>query len=240
MGKWRKENSTWAEKKQNCLSRPVVPDLWCLIHCLLCVCKSYEKRTRSFLPLLVKAWRLPTVLWRPSLPLLFGVLASVLIGLSDARLLRAVVTAPMSKLAAFTFHFQSPETVWPEWSYHNVLSCCPVGHRTPAWAHTLPRSALAANASSWHETVFIALHQSVLIAHINKSDGTQDINVAKVSAGIQFLCVSPRAFENGKIGKFPHCGTNKGLCNLKVHGHVYFYWHIFKLLQAENTEHASW
>lgn len=48
------------------------------------------------------------------------VLASVLIGLSDEMLLRAVVIAPMSKLAAFTFHFQSLEGVWPEWSYHNV------------------------------------------------------------------------------------------------------------------------
>lgn len=36
----------------------------------------------------------------------------------------------MSKLAAFTFHLQSQETVWPEWSYHNVLSRCRVGHLT--------------------------------------------------------------------------------------------------------------
>lgn len=36
----------------------------------------------------------------------------------------------MSKLAAFTFHLQSLETVWPEWSYHNVLSHCRVGHLT--------------------------------------------------------------------------------------------------------------
>lgn len=46
--------------------------------------------------------------------------------------------SPVSKLASFTFHFWSLERVWPEWSYHNVLSPCPVGHLTPrADTHSL-------------------------------------------------------------------------------------------------------
>lgn len=49
----------------------------------------------------------------------------------------------MSKLAAFTFHLQSLETVWPEWSYRNVLSHCRVGHLTlHAHSHTASATQL--------------------------------------------------------------------------------------------------
>lgn len=125
---------------------------WCVyLHAYCVYAKSYEERTD------VQVFSLCFVHDFPLLYSMFILLhvcppfLCLCVGVSTNRSVRwdaaeSSCHSPMSKLAAFTFHFQSQERVWPEWSYHNVLSRCPVGHLT-LHAHTLSLSH-AANATT--------------------------------------------------------------------------------------------
>lgn len=108
----------------------------CVFACLLQVCKSYDEMTH----IKVCAWSLFQSMTCHSCTV-FMVLCVCLLfvcscaGVSANRSVRWDVAesschSPMSKLAAFTFHFQSLERVWPESSHHNALSCCPVSRLT--------------------------------------------------------------------------------------------------------------
>lgn len=118
-----------------CPSLPTVDVCSCICIPTVCVRVIGEDRCQSFsLYFILKlgfsqlySMFMHWCVWPPFLCMCVGVSANRSVRWDAAE---SSCHSLMSKLAAFTFHLQSQETVWPEWSYHNVLSRCRVGHLT--------------------------------------------------------------------------------------------------------------